>query len=78
MSTEIDPTLSQVLQLVRQGWPDICEDKTVKPFFHRQNELSTHEGCLLATYMGHELSYPNLRDPLSFWDYTKAIQACQI
>lgn len=46
-ATRKDPTMSQVLQFVRQGWPDSCREKSLQPYTQRKNELSVHEGCVL-------------------------------
>ena len=45
--TACDPVLSQVLQLVLQGWPSEVEEEALNPYFIRREELSVHAGCLL-------------------------------
>ena len=45
--TACDPVLSQVLQLVLQGWPSGVEEEALNPYFIRREELSVHAGCLL-------------------------------
>ena len=45
--TAHDPVLSQVLQLVLQGWPSEVQEEALKPYFIRREELSVHAGCLL-------------------------------
>ena len=44
--TRRDPLLAKVLQFVKDGWPDQCEDD-MKPFVSRKQELSLHKGCIL-------------------------------
>ena len=44
--TRRDPLLAKVLQFVKDGWPDKCEDD-LKPFVSRKQELSLHKGCIL-------------------------------
>ena len=48
--TKRDPILSQVLQYVLAGWPQHLPSdapQTLFPFWQRQLELSTHDGCIL-------------------------------
>ena len=45
--TKADSTLSLVLQYLKSGWPDSCPDESLKPYWHRQHELSLHDGCIL-------------------------------
>ena len=42
--TQKDLTLSTVLQYVRSGWPDRCDDDH---YYLRRGELSVYQGCLL-------------------------------
>ncbi len=44
--TRRDPLLSQVVRHLQEGWPDHCSDPELKPYWHRQAELSLHDGCL--------------------------------
>ena len=44
--TQHDPIVSRVLRYTRSGWPDSFSD-ALKPYYHRQSELSIEEGCLL-------------------------------
>uniref|UniRef100_A0A1X7TPJ2 Reverse transcriptase n=1 Tax=Amphimedon queenslandica TaxID=400682 RepID=A0A1X7TPJ2_AMPQE len=46
-ATKSDSTLSLVLQYLKSGWPDSCPDDSLKPYWHRQHELSLHDGCIL-------------------------------
>ena len=46
-ATRVNPVLSRVLEFVRSGWPKHIEDLRLKPFFHRQYELSIEQDCLL-------------------------------
>ena len=41
-----DPVIAKVLLFLDCGWPETVED-TLKPFFHRRNELSVQQGYLL-------------------------------
>ena len=41
-----DPVIAKVLLFLDCGWPETVED-ALKPFFHRKNELSVQQGCLL-------------------------------
>ena len=45
--TSRDPVLSRVLQFVLNGWSDLCDSNSLKPFWSRQLELSVQQGCLL-------------------------------
>lgn len=45
--TRRDPQLARVVQFVQQGWPNVCPDETLRPFFERRLELPLLEGCLL-------------------------------
>ena len=44
--TRRDPSLSTVLQFVRQGWPNQCNPE-LAPYSSRKTELSVHEDCLV-------------------------------
>ena len=44
--TARDTVLSQVLQLVLQGWPMKVEHDMLKPYITRTEELSVHAGCV--------------------------------
>ena len=44
--TEKDPTLSQVLEHVRQGWSPVVA-KGLEPFYRRKEELTVQDGCLM-------------------------------
>ena len=47
-ATHRDPVLSTVTQYVIQGWPrSIPGQPELSPYFDKQKELSTFEGCLL-------------------------------
>ena len=41
-----DPIISQVLLFLEYGWPEAVEEE-LKFFFHRKDELSMQQGCLL-------------------------------
>ncbi|XP_041376823.1 uncharacterized protein K02A2.6-like [Gigantopelta aegis] len=45
--TRNDPVLSKVHEMVITGWPEKSPDVDFDPFFHRRNELTVHQGCLL-------------------------------
>lgn len=45
--TQLDPVLSRVLQLVMSGWPEVCDDKNLGPYFSRRLELSCEQNCVL-------------------------------
>ena len=44
--TSRDPVLSTVYRYVMQGWPSTVSAE-MNAYYHRRNELSTHQGCLL-------------------------------
>ena len=45
--TRIDPVLAKVKTYVDTGvWPEVVSD-SIRPFYHRRNELSSEHGCLL-------------------------------
>ena len=43
--TQRDPVLSQVLRMVREGWPSTVEP-ALQPYHQRQTELSLFDGCI--------------------------------
>ena len=45
--TSKDPVLSKVLVYLDYGWPTTINDKDLKPFLQRKDELSTQYGCVL-------------------------------
>ncbi|XP_026565791.1 uncharacterized protein K02A2.6-like [Pseudonaja textilis] len=45
--TARDRNLVRILNWVVKGWPETKSDETVKPFWHRQTELSILKGCVL-------------------------------
>ena len=45
--TQRDLVLSRVLLYVQQGWPGKVLQAELKPYFARQNELSSEQGCVL-------------------------------
>ncbi|XP_022795607.1 uncharacterized protein K02A2.6-like [Stylophora pistillata] len=45
--TQHDPAMSKVLHFVMSGWPDRCEDETLKPYHNRRLELSCEQSCIL-------------------------------
>ena len=42
-----DPILSRVLEFTMNGWPNVVQDESLKPYFVRRNELSADQGCIL-------------------------------
>ena len=44
--TNDDPLLARVRDMIQKGWTNTSEEQ-LKPFQHRQNELSVHAGCIL-------------------------------
>ena len=44
--TNRDPVLSSVRDLILRGWKE-SDNPALQPYQQRQNELSTHDGCLL-------------------------------
>ena len=66
--TSKDPTLSQVLSCVQQGWPSVCPQEELKPFWNRKTELSSLDGCILwgsrvvIPKYGHEQLLQDLHD----------------
>ena len=53
--TARDPILSKVLNYVLQGWPSKPDSDELRPFFHRKEELSIEDGCIL---WGHRVVIP--------------------
>ena len=45
--TRKDPILSRVRQFVQSGWPTTIPDKSLHPYWDKQHELSSQDGCLL-------------------------------
>ena len=45
--TRHDPLLSQVMQMVYNGWPAKSKDSELQPYFVRRNELTVQGDCLL-------------------------------
>ena len=45
-ASRIDPVLSKVILYTRKGWPSTVRD-VFKPYYHRRNELTVEEDCLL-------------------------------
>ena len=45
--TNRDRVLSRVRHYVMSGWPEHIADNEIKPYFHRKDELSVQDGCLL-------------------------------
>ncbi|XP_050562619.1 uncharacterized protein K02A2.6-like [Spodoptera frugiperda] len=50
-----DAELSKILSYVRDGWPDECDLRNLKPYFNRRNELYEELGCIM---WGHRLVVP--------------------
>lgn len=46
-ATFVDPVLSRVLHFVMSGWPERCDDDTLKPYHSRRHELSCEQDCVL-------------------------------
>ena len=44
--TNRNPVLSRVLQFVLHGWPDVCDNDELKPYWSRRLELAVQQGCL--------------------------------
>ena len=42
-----DPVLSKVSEYVTTGWPTDCANSNLSVYFHKQNEISIENGCLL-------------------------------
>ena len=47
--TTRDPVCSKVRRYILQGWPAHLtkEEENLKPYYHRRDELSVEEGCIL-------------------------------
>ena len=45
--TRKDPILSRVTQYVLSGWPSTMTDQSLQPFWSKQTELTSQDGCLL-------------------------------
>ena len=46
--TNNDPLLARIKEMVLKGWSNTSEEN-LKPYQHRQNELSAHAGCVLLS-----------------------------
>ena len=42
-----DCTLSKVLRCTKEGWPERCNDITLKPYWHRRHEITVEQECVL-------------------------------
>ena len=42
-----DPVLSQVFQLIQQGWPKHCPQPELKPYWCCRAELTCFKGCIM-------------------------------
>lgn len=42
-----DRHLSTIIQYLQKGWPTVCPDDELKPYFSRRFELSLYDGCVL-------------------------------
>ena len=42
-----DCTLSKVLRCTKEGWPERCNDITLKPYWHRRHEITIEQQCVL-------------------------------
>ena len=40
LETNRHPLLSRIMQFVKSGWPDHCDEDELKPFWYRRKELS--------------------------------------
>ena len=45
--TKKTPILARVLKFIKQGWPSKCPDGDFQPYFHRRDELSFQDDCIL-------------------------------
>ena len=45
--TSKDPVLSRIYQYIMEGWPQRDVEDNLKPFYHRKDQLTTDQGCLL-------------------------------
>lgn len=45
-----DEILKKVFWFIQNGWPNKCEDETLKPFWIRRNELYLDLGCIVWGY----------------------------
>ena len=71
--TNRDPLLSEVKQLVQQGWPARMEGKPgdMQPYERRKDELSLQNGCLL---WGGRVVFPHNYVIAWLTNYTNLIQ----
>ena len=46
-ATLLDPLLRRVLDFVMTGWPEKCDEKELKPYHIRSQELSCEQSCVL-------------------------------
>ena len=45
-ATQSDPVLNRVFLFTQKGWPQEIEPE-LRPYYHRRNELTVEQGCLL-------------------------------
>lgn len=62
VETRRDPTLSKVLNFTLNGWPTSLQDKNLRTYFEKREQLSTDQGCLL--WGSRVVVPPNLRKRL--------------
>ena len=46
-ATRTDPLLARVAVWVQEGWPGACQETDLKPYFHRREELTVHQGIIM-------------------------------
>ena len=45
--TRQDPVLGRALRYTQLGWPQLCPEEKLKPFWSRKTELALLNGCVL-------------------------------
>lgn len=60
--TSKDEVLKRVFLYIQSGWPDICKEESIQPYFTRRNEFYIETGCII---WGYRLVIPSsLRETL--------------
>ena len=54
--SKTDSVIARVLFFLDSGWPEVEVEPELKPYFHRRNELSVQQGCVL---WGHRVIIPS-------------------
>lgn len=60
--TKNDLILKGIYKFIKNGWPNSCQNKNLKPYFNRSSELHIQGGCIM---LGYRIVIPtNLRNKI--------------